>query len=125
VDTSATELGRLGRSVCLGSDSPMDDSLERQIPFAMEFDEILSSKSLHRPTEKLGRAPMEETQPDQLNETYELIEEQLDSQFAEELKEANSNGGRDSWMEIVPLQLRKELTFKRGYMKGNVIDSNA
>ena len=69
---------------------------------------------------------MEETQPDQLNETYELIEEQLfNSQFAEELKEANSNGGRDSWMEIVPLQLRKELTFKRGYMKVIVIDSNA
>lgn len=42
VETSATELGRLGRSVCLGSDSPMDESLERQIPFAMEFDEIIS-----------------------------------------------------------------------------------
>ena len=68
---------------------------------------------------------MEETQPDQLNETYELIEEQFNSQVAEELKESNPNIGRDSWMEIVPLQLRKELTFKRGYMKDNVIDSNA
>lgn len=45
----------------------------------MEFDEILSQKSLHKSTEKLRTVAIGETQPEQLNETYELIEEQFDS----------------------------------------------
>jgi hypothetical protein len=102
----------------------MEESLEDLTPFAIEFDEILSHKSLREPTDKL-RSAIEDLVPEQLNETYELIEERFNTEIDEELKESTPNGGRDSWMEIVPLQLRKELTFKRGYIKDNVIDSNA
>jgi hypothetical protein len=59
VNTSVTELGNLGRSVCLGSDSPMEESQESQIPFVMEFDEILSHKSLPKSTEKLRTPAIE------------------------------------------------------------------
>ena len=56
----------------------MEESQENLIPFEVEFDEILSQKSLHEPTEKL-RSDIEDLVPDQLNETYELIEERFNT----------------------------------------------
>ena len=93
--------------------------------FSMQFDQMVSRKSLHNPTETLRPADIEDILPDQLNESYELIEELFSSQVAEELNSLNPNGGGDSWMENMPLQFPKELTFKRGYIRDNVIDSNA
>jgi hypothetical protein len=45
----------------------------------MYSEQMLSRKSLHNPTEMRRTADIEEIIPDQLNESYELIEELFSS----------------------------------------------
>ena len=55
-----------------------------------------------------------------------MVEELFSTEVAEEMMNSSDpTGGQDTWMDNWSLQLRKELTFKRGYMKDDVIDANA
>ena len=60
-----------------------------------------------------------------LDGSFELIDKRLHIPLGEILRSSPQAPGENEYEELIPLQLRKELTFKRGYLKNNQVDSNA